>query len=112
VRFKRFAVVAASLCVTVAVLAAPVQAAETPTSDAYGGAAGQVGSGGGETDPSGTESSQSAAPNATGAEVSEASTGSVLPFTGLQMGIIAVVGIALFGAGLALRRTARPGRLG
>jgi len=52
--------------------------------------------------PSGTSSSPS---TEAVSSASEDTSGSVLPFTGLQLALMLVAGIALLGTGLALRRT-------
>jgi hypothetical protein len=73
-----------AICI-LALAAGPAMAQSTPTEDAYGGQAGvQQGGGGGTPTVSG-------------------GTGS-LPFTGLQIGIAALAGAGLAGAGFALRR--------
>ncbi len=72
--------------------------AQTPTGDAYGGLAGisqgPAGGNGGE---------QATSPAATTA----ADTSGELPFTGLELGVFAIVGAGLLGTGLVLRRTLR-----
>jgi len=67
--------------------------AQTPTGDAYGGLAG-VAQGGGD--------------NSGGGPSASADTGS-LPFTGLELGVFAIAGVALLGTGLVLRRSVRSG---
>jgi hypothetical protein len=73
--------------------------AQTPTGDAYGGLAGisqgPAGGTGGEN--------AAAAPAATTA----ADTSGKLPFTGLDLGVFAVIGAGLLGTGLVLHRTLR-----
>lgn len=67
--------------------------AQTPTGDTYGGLAGIAqGPTGGET------AAQPAA---------AADTSGQLPFTGLELGVFAVIGAGLLGTGLVLRRTMR-----
>lgn len=99
---KRLALIMAVVAV-VLTATVPAYAADS-VGDAYGGrgggilgAVGQGGGGnsGGETTP---------APN----QVQVASTGSTLPFTGLDLGLLAIGGIALVGVGVGLRRFARP----
>jgi hypothetical protein len=100
------------LIVVIALLAfaAPASA---QTSDAYGGEAGVeqvVGGGGGE---GGTpEGSPSATNSGTGGEtrsVSADDQSGSLPFTGFQAGMVALLGLALVGTGLAARRVSRTG---
>jgi len=116
VKPKRFLTSAAMLCMALALFAAPTaMAGETPTSDAYGGTAGQVGAGDGNalepTAETGTdEGSQEAIAANSGS--SSAEEDGVLPFTGLQILFIGLVAVALLGGGLVLRRTAHPDRLG
>jgi hypothetical protein len=66
--------------------------AATPTQDAYSGVAGQQATGGGGSNPSGTADTSS----------------STLPFTGTDLLLIAIVGTALVGTGVAIRRASRP----
>lgn len=115
---KRFSIAVAVLCMSLAFVAGSAQAAETPTSDAYSGIAGQVGSGGENQppspEPSGTAGvSQESAPSEEApAEEAESATGSgVLPFTGFQAGMLALVAVALIGCGVLLRRASRRGQL-
>jgi hypothetical protein len=76
--------VALAICI-LALSAGPAMAQSTPTEDAYGGQAGvQQGGGGGTPTVSGGSGS--------------------LPFTGFQLGIAALAGVGLAGAGFALRR--------
>jgi hypothetical protein len=66
--------------------------AQTPTGDTYGGLAGIA------QGPSGGNAGGSAA---------AADTGGELPFTGLELGVFAVIGAGLLGTGIVLRRTLR-----
>lgn len=69
---------------------------ESATQDAYGGTAGSqefTGGGGGS--------------NGTLAADTTTSDSGTLPFTGLDVGLIALVGIGLVGTGLVIRRTNR-----
>lgn len=66
--------------------------AQSATEDAYGGIAGTQQFSGGET--------------VLAAETS--SSGSSLPFTGLDVGLIALAGIALVGTGMVVRRVSHP----
>jgi hypothetical protein len=67
-----------------ALAAGPAMAQTTPTEDAYGGQAGAQQGGGGTPTVSGGSGS--------------------LPFTGFQIGMAALAGAGLAGAGFALRR--------
>jgi hypothetical protein len=72
-------------CVVVALAFAAPAFAQSPTEDTYGGLAGsQQGGGGGAVDA--------------------ADSGGSLPFTGLQIVLIAGAGVGLLGAGVAIRR--------
>jgi hypothetical protein len=67
--------------------------AQTPTGDTYGGLAGIAqGPSGGDT---------------AGETAAAADTSGQLPFTGLELGVFAVIGAGLLGTGLVLRRTMR-----
>ena len=84
--------------VALAFVAAAVPAyGQSAVSDAYGGHGGgilgAVNSGGGNGSPP--------------AQV-ETTSGGSLPFTGLDLGLLAVGGIVLVGVGVGLRRVARP----
>jgi hypothetical protein len=81
------------LAVALASLAVAAPAfAQSATEDAYRGvAATQQFDNGGDGDGGTTTSSDS------------------LPFTGLELGLIALVGAGLLGAGFAIRRASRPG---
>lgn len=112
---KRLVTVTAMLCLSLAFVAGPAQAADTPTSDAYSGIAGQVGSGGGNPDlneTAGAEEEGAAAPSEASepeaVSVAGTSESGTLPFTGFQAGLLALVAAALIGCGMVLRRAARP----
>jgi len=66
--------------------------AQSATENAYGGTAGVQQFGGPEN----------------GAVASQAGSSGVLPFTGLQLALIALVAVALIGTGLLVRRGKRP----
>jgi hypothetical protein len=98
-----------------AVLALPVAAtAQTvdPTSQQYNstlqtlstGSSGQSGGG-----PSATNTVASPTPPAAGSPSATTSSGSSLPFTGLDVGLLAVVAGGLVLAGFVMRRQAREG---
>jgi hypothetical protein len=79
-------------------LAAPAFG-QSATEDAYGGIAGvQEFSGGGGGGGS----------HAVLASETTSSGSGTLPFTGLDIGLIALAGVALVGTGLVIRRTNRP----
>jgi hypothetical protein len=76
-------------CVLALMVAGPAMG-QTPTGDTYGGLAGIA-----------------QGPGDTGGSAAAADTGGELPFTGLELGVFAVIGAALLGTGLVLRRTVR-----
>jgi len=93
------------MAVVALALAAAVPAyGQSAVSDAYGGKGGGVvgtvgsGGGGGGTSTPAPQQTQVAASNAEGS----------LPFTGLDIGLLAIGGLALVGVGVGLRRFARP----
>ncbi|HXE45813.1 MAG TPA: hypothetical protein VN635_11520 [Conexibacter sp.] len=91
------------VAVALALVVAGPAYAQSATSDAYagkgGGIVGTVNSGG----PSGNGPS-APAPQ----QVQAASSNGSLPFTGLDVGLLALGGVALVGVGIGLRRFARP----
>lgn len=94
------------------VLAMPSLAlgAMSPTEDAYSGLAGQQQGGGNTNSPapepvSEAVSSGGETPAATESEATSSS--GTLPFTGFEVGVIALVGIALVGGGFLLFRLSR-----
>jgi hypothetical protein len=92
---KRLALITAVVAVALA-FTAPAYG-QTAVGDAYGGSGGGIlgavsGGGGGGSAPS---------------KVVTAESGS-LPFTGLDLGLLALGGVALVGVGVGLRRFARP----
>jgi hypothetical protein len=98
---KRLALLVA--VVALALAAAVPAYGQSAVSDAYGGKGGGIvgtvgGGGGGGTPTSTPQQTQVAASNAQGS----------LPFTGLDIGLLAVGGVALVGVGIGLRRFARP----
>jgi hypothetical protein len=93
---KRLALLMAVAAIALAV-AAPAYA-QTAVSDAYGGKGGGI---------VGTVNSGNG-PSASGPQQVQASSGSSLPFTGLDVGLLALGGVALVGVGVGLRRFARP----
>jgi len=99
---------------TLALALASPALAQSPTQDAYGGTLGEQ-----VTSPPAQPAPQSApevqpeeegagapAAETAPAETAPVSSGS-LPFTGFEIGIIVLAGIALAGAGYTLRRTTR-----
>ena len=104
----RTAVAAAVACIALAVPSSAL--AISPTQDAYGGIAGQQQGGGGGSpisSDSGTATpvAQDSAP-ATQSDSSGSSGGS-LPFTGFELGVVALVGFAMLGGGVVLYRVSR-----
>ncbi len=96
------AFVLAAIC---AVLAIPGTAfAGSPTKDAYSGVAGVHQSGG--NTPS-TQVDAAAVESAPVSEQAVQSAGGTLPFTGLEVGMIALVGVVLLGGGAVLYRVNR-----
>jgi hypothetical protein len=97
---KRFIILAVVAALTVA---APAYAASSVT-DTYGGTAhnvlGAVSNGGNGNSGGNT------APVAQVQQVPQAKSGSTLPFTGLDIGLLAVGGCLLMGVGVVLRRVA------
>lgn len=91
--------------VALALVVAGPAYAQSATSDAYagkgGGIVGTVNSGG----PSGNGPSASAPQQV---QVASSSGNGSLPFTGLDVGLLALGGVALVGVGIGLRRFARP----
>jgi hypothetical protein len=75
-----------------ALMVAGTAYAQTPTGDTYGGLAGIA------QGPSGDD---------TAGQAAAADTSGQLPFTGLELGVFAVIGAGLLGTGLVLRRTLR-----
>jgi hypothetical protein len=105
----RTAVAAAVACIALAVPSSAL--AISPTQDAYGGIAGQQQGGGGgspTSSDSGTTApvAQDSAPVATQSDSSGSSGGS-LPFTGFELGVVALVGFAMLGGGVVLYRVSR-----
>lgn len=104
---KRLALIMAVVAV-VFTSAAPAFAASS-VGDAYGGNGGGIlgavengggnGGNGGGTSPASTSAPQT---------VKVTSSENTLPFTGLDLGLLAIGGIALVGVGVGLRRFARP----
>lgn len=95
------------VAVTCFALALPgVALAQSPTQDAYGGAAGEQQGVAGENQGGGGEESPTAETNeGTEAVATDSDAGSTLPFTGLELALIAAAGIGLFATGFALYRT-------
>lgn len=99
---KRLALLMVAVALAL-VVAAPAYA-QSATSDAYagkgGGIVGTVNSGG----PSSGNGPSASAPQ----QVQASSGNGSLPFTGLDVGLLALGGVALVGVGVGLRRFARP----
>lgn len=92
------------VAVALALMVAGPAYAQSATSDAYagkgGGIVGTVNGGG----PGGNAPAQAQTPQ----QVQTASSSGSLPFTGLDVGLLALGGVALVGVGVGLRRFARP----
>lgn len=104
---KRLALIMAVVAV-VFTSAAPAFAASS-VGDAYGGNGGGIlgaveNGGGNGGDGGGTSPASTSAPQT----VKVTSSENTLPFTGLDLGLLAIGGIALVGVGVGLRRFARP----
>lgn len=107
-----------ALATTIVVLATAATAfAQSPADTVYNTNGGvlNVVSGGGKTPPGSDTPSGTAGGTATttvtretGASTPAATSTGSLPFTGFQAGLVAAAGIALLGAGVAMRRAARP----
>jgi LPXTG-motif cell wall-anchored protein len=102
-------IAAAVACLVLAIPSAAL--AVSPTQDAYGGIAGQQQGGGG---PAPSSDSGQTAPVSEVSQVpsgnvatSSSDTSGTLPFTGFEVGMIAVVGLALLGGGVLLFRYSR-----
>lgn len=84
---------------------APTAFAQTPAQANYPGTgAGQVSAVQASSQPSGTESSE----GTSGTSATTSQSSGTLPFTGLDVGVVLAVSIALLGTGFAVRRSARP----
>jgi hypothetical protein len=118
---SKTAVAAIVACLALAVPSAAL--AISPTQDAYGGVAGQQESGGNsgnqssnnttspEAEVLGATTESEPATEAAAAVATPEASGS-LPFTGLEVGVIALVGLALIGGGVMLYRTSRHNQQG
>lgn len=100
------AIAAAVTCFALAVPSAAF--ATSPTQDAYSGIAGQ------QQDANGTPSSGNLGKvssgnlsHATSSNTAETGSSGTLPFTGLEVGLIALVGVGLLGGGVLLFRVSR-----
>jgi hypothetical protein len=82
--------------------------AQSPTEDGYGGEAGaqQVVGGAGAGGGGGGEGGAPSGPVQTSAG-GGGNTGGGLPFTGVELGLIALAGAGLLGTGIAVRRMVR-----
>lgn len=89
--------------VAVALVAAVPAYGQSAVSDAYGGHGGGVlGSVGGGNSGNGSHATP------TQVRVADTNDSGSLPFTGLDLGLLAMGGCALVGVGIGLRRYARP----
>lgn len=110
------AIAAAVTCFALAVPSAAF--ATSPTQDAYSGIAGQQ-QGGNGTPSSGNlgqvssgnlsqvSSGNGNLSHATSSNTAETGSSGTLPFTGLEVGLIALVGVGLLGGGVLLFRASR-----
>jgi hypothetical protein len=109
---KRLALIMA--VVAVACFAGAPAYGQSAVGDAYGGNGGGIlgavshGGGGSNGGNNGGNSGGSTSTPAPAAQVQVASESGSLPFTGLDLGLLAVGGIVLVGVGVGLRRFARP----
>ena len=90
----------ATLALAMAFAAPAIAQTGSPNADAYQGVAGQEADGG-EGDVAGVQASP------TDESATADDSGSTLPFTGAELGIFALVGAALLGTGLVMRRVSR-----
>lgn len=108
--------IAALACVGALGISAPALAQSSPVTNVYGGDQGEVlgNFGGGNGDvvpPAQTGPGVSVTPN-TPVAIERGSSpapaaGSTLPFTGLEVGFVALAGLLLAGTGVAMRRMVR-----
>jgi LPXTG-motif cell wall-anchored protein len=105
-------IVAAVTCLMLVLPGAAL--AQSPTADAYSGLAGQQQQGGGGSNPTTTTTTNPT--NAVSSDVaavpvaettSSPSSSESLPFTGFEVGAIALIGVALLGGGVVLYRMSR-----
>jgi len=88
-------------------------AAQSPTQDAYGGVLGEqvedddATPPASEPKPAAGDVAEEAAPVSEPVVVSRAQTGSSLPFTGLDLALVVLIGVGLLGLGFGLRRASR-----
>jgi hypothetical protein len=80
---------------------------ESATEDAYGGTAGVQQFDEGEGNSGGGNSGTEATTETVEPSSTESSSSGSLPFTGLDVGLIALAGVALVGTGLLVRRATR-----
>jgi hypothetical protein len=101
------AITALIACLVLAVPGAALAA--SPTEDAYSGVlpAQANGDNGNNTPNSGTEAVAVEEAPVSPAAVESVSGGDTLPFTGLEVGVIALVGVMLIGGGVVLYRFTR-----
>lgn len=98
---KRLALLMA--VVALALVAAVPAYGQTAVGDTYGGQGGGIV---GTVDSGGGDNGSSPAPQQV--QVASTSDEGSLPFTGLDIGLLALGGVALVGVGVGLRRFARP----
>lgn len=94
-----------ALSLAIVALAVPSAAlAGSPTEKQYGSTPHQIAAGGGGGGPQSGSPAKPSAPNESKALVSG------LPFTGFDVGVLALAAVALLGAGVTLRRLSDPSR--
>jgi len=97
-RYMRVSLLAVVAVSFVLALGGTALAQDNPTTDTYGGVLGN------EVENNG---SSTGAPNVVSNEAGSPSPGSSLPFTGFEVGIVALAGFGLVALGFAMRRGTR-----
>jgi hypothetical protein len=102
---KRLALIMA--VVAVALTATAPAYGQSAVGDAYGGNGGGIMGAVSEGGPGGGNGGETTSSAPAQVQVASADSGS-LPFTGLDLGLLALGGVVLVGVGVGLRRFARP----
>lgn len=101
-RSMRFVATIAVLASLALLSVAGTAIAQSPTEDAYGG--------GGQSEVGGLQQSNGVGgDNAANAVATDTAAGSSLPFTGLEVGVMLLAGVALVGGGFLVRRISNAG---